>query len=99
MPISIPVQVRLTLDHMRAEIVHAFSEMDLSADVDRAVRSAVEAFDFEAEIQRVVGDEMRGMLRDGIRRELGRLAWTDEAFRAELAGVIIRAFQRAEGRE
>lgn len=93
---DIPMQVRLTLDHMRAQIVHVFSEIDLGRDVDEAVRRAIEDFDFDSEIAAIAHGEIRSILHDALRRELQRMAWTDKTFREELAAVVTRAFKRAE---
>ena len=96
MPISIPMQVRLTLDHMRAEIVHAFAGLDLATDVDAAVRRAVDQFDFQKEVADILRQELLGIVRDGVRRELQSLAWMDKRFREELAGIVTRALRRGK---
>ena len=92
--IEIPMQIKLTLDHMRAEIVHAFAGIDLAPQVDQAVKRAVEQFDFQREVQTIFSQEITARLRDGIRRELSALAWTDKQFRNELAAVVTAALKR-----
>ena len=57
--------IKVTLDHMRQEIVHAFTSYQLEAqtNLDEALKRELAAFDFEGEVRAVARIEMEAMVK------------------------------------
>lgn len=55
-----PASIRVVLDQMRAEIVHAFTgyEVDIKTQIDAAMKAEIDAFDFDGEVRRILRAEL-----------------------------------------
>ena len=68
-PESIPV-IRLTMEGMKASVLHAFSQYE--AQLAQELREAVERFCTPENIQAVVDREVRTAIGDAVREEVDR---------------------------
>jgi hypothetical protein len=82
--------VRLTIDHMRHQIVSGFSGYidGLKETVEHEVDAAVKAFDFESEIRRMSAGLLHQAINDSLKQAFSTLAW-DAAMRKALAQVLL----------
>jgi hypothetical protein len=76
--------VRLTIDHMRHEIVQAFARhgAGIQSQVEAAVDAAVRDFDFDAEVRHLAGQLLRDQVRKSLEYAFRKLAWDDAMCKA-----------------
>lgn len=69
LPLAMPT-ITITLEGMKQKIVHALMEahLDIEGEVDKALKAAVESFDFDLYVQ----NETHAILRDSIKEALKR---------------------------
>lgn len=92
-------RIRLTLDHMREEIVHAF--MARAGDLGDMINDEIERALRDEEIQRLIVEEVATALQDKVRQEVRGafygIRMSDEAM-ASLRREIAKGFaQGAKG--
>jgi hypothetical protein len=65
---SAHIQVRLTIEHMRREMLQSLSAYsdELNSDIRAAVEKAVSSFDFDTEVNRIVYDVLRYVIRERV---------------------------------
>lgn len=92
-----PPQIRLTLDHMRQEIVHAFTtrSADLQKEIDTAVDEAIKTFNFKAAVEQMAAGILQDTIREALTRAIGCLRW-DEALRTALVEHIVRELSKSK---
>ena len=88
---SQPIEVRLTLDHMKHSIVTAFSQYadGLKDQVEESVAAAIRNFDFDAEVQRMAGVIVHETIHAALTNAFRSLQW-DDAMRKALVAHMIR---------
>lgn len=87
--------IRLSLEQMRYEIVHAFSKYndELEVKVDKAVQEAIKNFDFDREVSRISMSLMNDMINQSLKRAFERLKW-DEAMTKALTEILLKELRR-----
>lgn len=87
--------IRLELDRMRQTMLVAFCKYshDLEGKVDKALKDAIERFDFEAEIARMAD----GILREEIRKTLTN-AFREIQYDRSLRDALVKAMIDEIGR-
>jgi len=92
--------VRLEVEGMRHQIVHAFSKHadGLKEQVDHQVRAAIARFDFEGEVARAADGILRELIRDALKQAFQRLRW-DEALTTALVTHMLAELRRNESPE
>lgn len=92
--------VKLTVDSMRASIMHALTqrEVDLRAQVDAALESAGK----DGSIEKMVADDIERCIRERVRDEVKsavwRLSWFDEDGKAAIDEAVRGAMKSAINR-
>lgn len=84
--------IRLTVEHMRHEIVQAFGGYveNLKARVEKVVGEVVDRFDFNGEVAKLADNILREHVRDLLRGAFFHLRHD-----ADLKGLLVRELARA----
>ncbi len=92
--------VRLTLDHMRHEIVHAFGLYadTLKGDVDHEVKAAIERFDFATEVGRMADTILRNEIESALKSAFQELRF-DRALKKALVEILLRELSKGQEQE
>ena len=84
-------RVRLTLDHMRHEIIHAFNRYadGLKDDVAAEVERAIQSFDYRNEIAKIADGILRQEIQKALEGAFQSMRW-DSALRKSLVEIMRR---------
>jgi hypothetical protein len=74
------IVVRLEVDRMRHQILHAFTDqqVELEQIVAEELEKAVTGFDFAAEVRMIVWRELPAMIDDAVQSALRRAVFADD---------------------
>ena len=89
-----PFQVRISVDHMRHEIVHAMGRWtgETEQHIDEACKAAIAAFDFTGEAAKVMSAEIRAQLDWSIRAAITKI-FSSEDMQQEIEGAVLRVLR------
>ena len=75
-----PPTIRIEMDHMRQQIVHGMlaQSKDFEKAVDEAIKKAIENFDFDGEVTRIVRSELTDMTRKALTSVLQNIMYSEE---------------------
>jgi hypothetical protein len=89
-----PVVLKLTLEHMQWQIMQAIypREVELKERIEQVVSQAIDSFDFQAEIERQVAQELRNLVRRKV--EYGVMAALNREKREHIDKIIEAEVER-----
>lgn len=92
----IPI-IKLTTDHMRQEVVHAFDtqQAQYREEIEKGLKEAVENFDFAREVSEQATDHLRQMCETLVRETVREVVW-DPEFRGKLKEMLIKTLKETE---
>ena len=88
--------IRLEIDHMRYSIIAGFNTYidELKVNVDQAVASAIERFDFEKEVGRIADGLLRKVVENALHSAFNELRW-DKAMHEALVKHMMASLEKS----
>lgn len=91
------VIVRLDVEGMKHQILHAFSEraLELTDLIDVELTKAIENFDFGAEIRKTVYEELPKLVDEAVQSAMRRAIYASEV-QETISAAVVAGMQRSE---
>jgi hypothetical protein len=100
LPLAMP-QIQITLDSMRQTFVQALihAHVNIEEEVDKALKAAVESFDFDLYVQNETHAILRDSIKEALKRAFGQAfsgykSPLQEALNAAVVGVLREHFKK-----
>jgi hypothetical protein len=93
---QLPLEVRLTVDSLRAQVVHVFSgmEQDIQLRVGEAIDRQLATLDFDGEISRLISTELKRQV-ESVTRDVIWQALRHESVEEAVRSTVTKAIKAA----